>query len=633
MLPIFFRAFIVSIVIFSSFPLYGSIEERDKMYKTLKTIKDGRSLIPRIIQEIKIKDLGAVGDGKTDDGPAFIKAMDRINKNGGNFKLILEPNKKYRIFSSKTVSPEGKLLAGAKIRNGGDSCVVLLGNVKNVIIDGKGSEFILTWPVHFIRVANSENVWLGNFSMTYDPFPCAQTRIIARHTDIKAIDVQLEPGFSLPNFDPPDATENHGKWGFSWGITPNCHFWTKFIKEIDASSTQKGIFRIFPQENRVKTIGGLKDGQRMLVPTLRNGARTSGTHSGFYGSSNVIMYNVISYAANQFSYHVTGNQGPVIFKKCAIRTRPIPGYDTEVVFSSWRDGFHTKQNMGPIVFDDCYFDGLYDDDINISQITLTIEKIIDKSTYRIRVLNGEGFPEIKPGYSIEAWNYRNGKDCGSVKITSIKDGDSPGAENGKKYWNKIITVDSPLQNIKGFESGRTLNPKKDAGIVLSVKEYRNWAIVKDSYFHGTVRFRSPGIYENNHFKQWMWVMQQPIVVECPLPQHQIFKNNIFEEARDINYGVPVSAGVNTADGDIIAHDITYIGNTIQRKLNFFNTRNITLSKNNFIIDGIKGSPVVINKCENVIVGTSYINGKKIKPAAMIKRMDIQNTADEEITIE
>ena len=27
----------------------------------------------------------------------------------------------------------------------------------------------------------------------------------------------------------------------------------------------------------------------------------------------------------------------------------------------------------------------------------------------------------------------------------------------------------------------------------------------------------------------------------------------------------------SVDGDIIAHDITYIGNTIHRKINFFNT--------------------------------------------------------------
>ncbi|NQU44962.1 hypothetical protein HQ520_16875, partial [bacterium] len=300
------------------------------MYERLKTITDGRSLIPAIANHIDIQDLGAVGDGKTDDGPAFVRAMDMAMKAGGNCVIRLERNKVYRILSASNVSPDGSYIDASEGKNGAH--LINLRSVANVIFDGRGSTLVLTWPVEFISVQDSRNVWIGNLIQTYDPFPCAQTRLVAQHRDIGAIDVQLEPGFDLPAFDPPDS-EDHGKWAFSWGIDPNAHLWTKFIREIDDASTEKGIFRILLQDNARGKVGALKNGQRILVPTLKNGARVSGTHSSIAGSDNVILYGITSHAANQFSYHISSNKGPVIVKRCQIRPRALPDCPTEQVFA------------------------------------------------------------------------------------------------------------------------------------------------------------------------------------------------------------------------------------------------------------------------------------------------------------
>lgn len=614
-------------------PLKAKLNET---YEVICKLDDGKSLIPKITRTINIKDLGAVGDGKTDDGPAFAKAMKIIAANKGNVRLLLEPRKTYRILSTATVSPEGKLINGGRAKGGGNTCVIMVEDVENVIIDGQGSEMVLTWPVHFIRVAKSQNVWIGNLTMTYDPLPCAQTRIVAKQPQLKAIDVKLEEGYSLPNFDPSEQTDNHGKWAFSWGIDPNCHFWTKHIKEIDTESTMKGVFRIFPQKRAESSIGGLRVGQRMLVPTLRNGARTSGTHSGIHGSSDVVLYNIVAHAANHFSYHVAGNQGLVVFKKCDIRPQTPEGAEEPSVFSSWRDGFHTKQNRGPIVFDGCTFSGLYDDDINISHITLAMEKIIDKVTYRIRVLIGEGFPEIRIGDTVEAWNYRTGRFCGMSRIVAVQRGDSPGTEDGREYWNQIITVDRPLRNIEGGESGRTLHRDgRDAKVLLTIREYGNWAIVRNCHFHGTVRFRSPGIYANNTFKGWMWVTERKRhVIEAPLPRHQMFRNNVFGPARGeagrISYEPLVNKDLPLEKIDILGRDISYISNTMHRQLIFQNAQDITLIGNTFITrDGVP--PVLIENCKGVKIGPGMIDGQERRSEEMVDGLAVSNTPDTEIT--
>lgn len=606
----------------------------NESYETIKALDDGQSLIPEVPRTIHIRDLEAVGDGKTDDGPAFAKAMKIIAANKGNVRLLLEPGKTYRILSTATVSPAGKLINGGRAKGGGNTGVIMVEDVENVIIDGQGSEMVLTWPVHFIRVAKSQNVWIGNLTMTYDPFPCAQTRIVAKQPERNAIDVQLEQGYSPPNFDPPGETANHGKWAFSWGIQPNCHFWTKHIKEIDPESSKKGVFRIFPQEKAERFIGGLKIGQRMLVPTLRNGARTSGTHSSITGSQDVILYNVVTQAANQFSYLVAYNQGMVVIKKCGIRPITPTGATEPSVFAGWRDGFHTKTNRGPVVFDGCHFDGLFDDDINISHITLAMEKIIDSKTYRIRVLIGESFPEIRLGDTVQAWNYATGKHCGTAKVLNVTPGDSPGAENGRQYWNKIITVDSPLQNIKGGEHDLTLARNQAPKVLLSIQEYHNWAIVRHCHFHGTVRFRSPGIFENNTFRGWMWVTERKRgVAECPLPQHQIFRNNVFGPARGeagrISYEPLVHEDLPSDQIDILGRDITYINNTMHRQVVFKNARDITLIGNHFIT-GDETSPVLIENCKEVNIGPGRIDNQELSANQMRQRFRIINTPEKEI---
>ncbi|MDT8389825.1 MAG: hypothetical protein RRC34_04875 [Lentisphaeria bacterium] len=609
-------------------PLKAGLHET---YNVIRNLGDGKSLVPKISRTLSIKDLGAVGDGKTDDGPAFRKAMEIISESNGNVQLLLEPNRKYRILSTSGVSYDGKSL---KTRN---PHVISISDAENVIIDGQGSTLILTWPVKFNSVDQSANVWIGNLTMTYDPFPCAQTRIVAKQPELKAIDVQLEQGYSPPNFDPPGETANHGKWAFSWGIKPNCHFWIKHIKEIDPESSKKGVFRIFPQDSAEKSIGGLKIGQRMLVPVLRNGARTSGTHSRITGNRNVILYKVITHAANEFSYLVAYNQGMVVIKKCEIRPVTPEGASSPSVFASWRDGFHTKTNRGPVVFEECYFDGLYDDDINISHITLAMEKIIDPKTYRIRVLIGEGFPEIRIGDTVEAWNYETGKNCGTAKILKVAPGDSPGTENGRKYWNMIITVDRPLKNIEGGESGRTLSGSKDAKVLLSIREYHNWAIVRNCYFHGTVRFRSPGIYENNTFKGWMWVTERfrgGSPVECPLPQHQMFRNNVFGpvpsgNARLISYEPLVHKDLPSENIDILGRDITYINNTIHRQLVFRNAQGITLVGNHLITRN-KVPPVLIENCKYIKIGPGRIDEREWSADQMQQFFSIVNTPETEL---
>jgi len=539
-------------------------EQMHNTFESIKTVGDGRSLIPKNGRVILIKDLGAVGDGKTDDGPAFAKAMTMVAESKGNVRLLLEPRKIYRILPSDPITSRNH------VNKKQQTFALHFDGVDNVIIDGMGSELVLSWPVKFIQVTKSKKVWIGNLTMTYDPFPASQTRIVAKHPQWKAIDVQLEKGYVLPDFDPPGETANHGRWAFSWGIQPNCHFWTKHIKEIDPESNNQGVFRIFPQDQAVNSIGGLKVGQRMLVPTLRDGSRISGAHSVIQGSKEVILFNIHAHAANQFSYVVTGNQGLVMFKKCSIRPRTPEGATEPCVFAGWRDGIHTKQNRGPIVFDDCHFSGLYDDDINISHITLALEKIITPRKYRIRVLIGEGFPDILPGDSIEAWNHDTGKYCGIARVVKVEPGDSPGAPDGSKYWNRIITTDQPLQNLEGGENDSNLaRDHKPRKVLLTVRGYQNWAIVRNCTFDGTVRFRSPGIYEGNTFKRWMWVTEPSYkIIEGPLPQHQLFRNNTFGpasgEAGIIRYHPLVRADLAPEKVDIMCRNITYINNTIHR---------------------------------------------------------------------
>ncbi len=534
---------------------------------------------PRVFE---VSDHGAVGDGHTDDGPAIWRAVQAVRHYDGPAVLAFGKGRRYRVASLPVDAPTAHLFT--------------LSDDHDIEIDGRGCTFVLRFPLHFISIAHSERVTFHDFTFTYDPLTFTQGHVAAVHPEMGALDVQLLDGFDLPAFDPAE-TDFNGAWHFCWTFNPACHVFTKTIKAIDEAHTARRVFRVFVQDGVVGALGRFKPGEtRIVVPTLGvvDGVpQRSGTHSWISGSRDITLRDITQHAAPDFSFCLWGNLGRILVHNVDIR--PPEGSGRWI--ASWRDGFHVKQNRGPIIIEDSYLEGLLDDCVNVSQISLTVEDVAADNRYRIRVVNRESFPTIEPGFTLEGWNRVSGKYCGKRTITKVEPGPAPG------YWNTLVTVDRPLDHL--VADGDTVR--------LWINECANpGTIIRNNQFHGSVRFRSAGRFENNLVESFMII--KPDGAEGPIAHDMVFRGNLLPASgiRTI-FAVMRNEGVtalpphdHAAPADRMVHDILFEGNTIGRPIYLFDARDVTFRDNTFTGDGgvvlrnsgpvhVEGSPARVVK--------------------------------------
>ena len=128
----------------------------------------------------------------------------------------------------------------------------------------------------------------------------------------------------------------------------------------------------------------------------------------------------------------------------------VPPYDPTRLISNWRDGVHCKANrIGPII-EDCYFEKLLDDSINLGQSTVTASEII--SPTRLRMFQQTG-PEVwtedsstmKIGDRIMIFYPGSGDYIGPILVDAVD------ATN-----KAIITFDTPISGVvTGFNTSAT----------------------------------------------------------------------------------------------------------------------------------------------------------------------------------
>ena len=523
---------------------------------------------------LHLAEFGAKGDGKADDGPAFVRAMSALNQVAGPATLNLGERKTYRIAT----------LPGAPGESSGSrrGFVFPFEGADRKVVEGHGSHLILRFPLRLIKIAGSEGLTVRGLSFTYDPLPFTQGRIEAVDPDAHTLDVQVDPGFPLPTFDAPEVEDQSRAWHFCWTFQPSCHVWTRTIKAIDPAHSAKGVFRVFAKEN--VPVGLLMNGSRQIVvPTLGtvDGVPqcSSGTHSTISGSQDILIEDIHQHVAPHFSFAITYNTGKIELRNVDIR----PPDDSGRQLASWRDGFHIKTNRGPIVVEDCDLAWLRDDCINISAIALTVEQQLGPKVYQFRVRNREGFPSIQPGFTIEGWNKATGKHCGAARVVSVRSG------TGKGYWNTILMLDRELANV--VADGETTS--------FWCHEYVNaGAIIRNNRFDGSARFRAPGLYEGNLITGFMIV--KPDVNECPLTRDMIFRGNQLPGA-----GIPTVFCVYRDEGpvklppwnpadppDQLVQRIVFENNALGRPIHLFDATDITF-RGNTRLPSLEGSKALI----------------------------------------
>ena len=495
------------------------------------------------VKSLNVKDFGAVGDGKTDDGPAISKAINALYNYGAGSKLIFESNKTYFVskpdnsseFALQIRSLDGITFEGNNTTILCDKGVRYMSITSCTNVSVKGLNFDLKTRAHFVGEVTSVNVDEGYFDVRSD-------------RDIGFND-EWNPTNSPFCLKAADGTSR------SFIV----------IKKITTVDVANRIYRVYavmddPSLGTAMQVKSLSLNQQIIVPVPFIG------HCGdpsFLISSNtdITLSNINVWNVAHFVFFVNWNKGTVNFDKVSV----APPSDEKVVFSSWRDVYHCKSNSAKLIWKDCVSKGNGDDIINISANMMYVKTVVSPTEVVCHwpETNGSyGTPE--EGSSIIIWNADTGKLIGRTTLKKVINAN----ENRYRLTNPISGLKSG-ENIRFcFESHAAPNSQ-----------------VINCDFDGTLRFHGgPLTVSDSRIRLIkMWIDYEGYL-EGPIPHDITFRNCAFNIAGGADTMIISSNNPKSkwAEGDYRLENIVFENCTGLKKEHFQNQLNFNPKSPDYI---------------------------------------------------
>lgn len=319
---------------------------------------------------LDVTHFGAVGDGQTDDAPAIRRALAAAQAAGPGATLTF-PTKTFRL---------GPVTGDFQLA---------LSQAHDLAIEGNGASLVLDPRNGFLALNQCSNVTVRGFSVDYDPLPFTQGVILQVNARAGTFDFRLDAGFPLP---PTDALvkQRLGKAGWDWGSVMDArerhvrwdvsdHF---FVASVNAVADAARVYRVQVAPDYVARLAPVRSGDWFVLPlrVSTSGVRSVGDTVRVTGSTDCRLEQLTLYAGrNGMDFAIIKNQGRITLKGNRVMIKP----GTERLISTWRDGMHCKNNrIGPCI-EDCRFEGMLDDSINLSADTAMAARVISDREFQL----------------------------------------------------------------------------------------------------------------------------------------------------------------------------------------------------------------------------------------------------------
>lgn len=476
---------------------------------------------------------------------------------------------------------------------------------------GKNTELIVTNPrASAIYFTNARNVFLKSLAIDYDPLPFTQGRIIDVNTAAGFFDLDIDEGF--PELSEPWFAAADVKYGMIFdGVKPVLKSNAPdhvFIASWE--KTGKRVYRLKAATNYASKVAHASKGDR-FVHLARLGGGAAGML--FVNCQSCGIENVSLYASNSGAAITVSSDG-LVFKKYEVSLRP----GTNRLLSSDADGIHCCQSRsGPLV-EDCVFENIGDDSLNIYCPVSRILEVIKNDELII-----SEHCTIRQGDRLQIYNSSQGRVIAERVVKSITQMAS------KRYQ---VQLDNPVEGIRAGED----HLKADVAFNLSASGegyvIRNNRMIGQRR-HGIMVRGGKGIIEGNYINGvrglGIVLANDPYWPEGPVPRDIVIRNNTIIGVGDtLGYGHRSDSGaiqvINTCTEYEVGkgRDISNIIIDDNRIIDPFTTaifvggaKNVVISKNEVCASTAstlyeKSAAVRVVNCEGVEIDGLKVNDRR-----------------------
>lgn len=480
-----------------------------------------------------VHDFGALGDGRSDDGPAIRSALDEAATRS-DARVLFRPGT-YRLGEP----PEG-------------SYALKVARARNLTIEGQSATLLVGEPrLGCLRFDQCQNTKARGLTIDYDPLPHALGVVRDVRPTEDLLDVEFDHLLPMP-----DAS-------FFTFARPADRHPTSFGVLFDAET--RGFKRSQPDHLMVemaKRLTGdvfrLKARRRALSPELAVGdflvypVRQFGNALSFFDSPGAVIEDVRIHAANAAAIGLIRSEGARI-----LSTTIAPGFGSHRLFSTNGDGVHAQDcRVGPVI-EQCRFEGMLDDGLNAYGQPLVITDVAGDIEF---TLAGRG--DVRTGDVIQFFDPFEGRDRGIrgvVRAQTIE-------KNGR--WH--VRVDRPVHGVRpglSHQSADTVFNLSACGSGVSVRK-----TLYQRHRGISVRIRSHGgSVENNVFSRSgsaaVALTNTPDWPEGPAPTQIVLAGNHIDRPNAIRGMAAIDIGARAlanapADG-LMVHDVTVENNVVE----------------------------------------------------------------------
>jgi hypothetical protein len=407
----------------------------------------------------------------------------------------------------------------------------VIGNATDLTLSGQGdsTQIIFRDPTRGgFLVAGGIGVAIENLAVDYDPPPMTQGTILAVHDG--SFQMQLDAGF--PSLAEPWFTIDRPAPNMAMVFDPRTRrlkaHAPDYLFVASWRESEPGVWTLQLADDERHKTAMLSPGDRFVV-MARRGNGTFRFQNMQYGA----LRNVTIHASPSLAVALIGCDAMAVQ---TMRIEIAPGSDR--LIASNGDGIHCQNNRtGPRV-EDCLFEGLGDDAINIYATPMFVREVIDAS----RVVIDGVMPRV--GDRVQTLEPQRGIVRGRPQVIAVD--------------AQMITFASPVD---GMAVGDTLYNLSacGAGFVIRNNHMRNHRR------NGALLRGGDGVVEGNTFEHvggfGVCAGNEPGWPEGPAPWGLVVRNNTFiggGEPQGYGHGAAIvihGAGIGRAAEGMIIHDL------------------------------------------------------------------------------